>query len=212
MIVMIGSQKGGCGKSTVSYNICAALAQQGKDIILVDTDEKQPTGANWAGDRANIDAPKVHCIQKYGKIRDTLRDLDKRYEYVIVDAAGRDSRELRSGMTVADILIVPFRPSQADLDTLYHMQEVVSQALDVNPDMKVFGLITMAPTNPIINETREAKEFLQDFPEIKLLKTLIRDRKVYRDALSEGLGVVEMNNHKAKSEINGLMREVFNHG
>ena len=107
---------------------------------------------------------KVHCVQKYENIRDTLLDLDKRYEYVIVDAAGRDSRELRTGMTAAHILIVPFRPSQPDLDTLPNMQEIIIQAKDLNPDLKVYGLITMAPTNPIIHEEADARECLIDYP------------------------------------------------
>ncbi|WP_331283457.1 hypothetical protein [Pantoea sp. LMR881] len=34
--------------------------------------------------------------------------MAKRYEIVVVDTAGRDSRELRTGMTAADILLVPF--------------------------------------------------------------------------------------------------------
>jgi chromosome partitioning protein len=45
----------------------------------------------------------------------------------------------------------------------------------------------MAPTNPVINEEAEAREYLQDYPEIHLLNTFVRDRKVYRDAMSEGL-------------------------
>lgn len=211
MIVLIGSQKGGCGKSTTAVNICAVLAKNGHDVVLVDAD-RQCTAANWAMDRAdNKKLPTVHCIQKYENIRDTLLDLDKRYEYVIVDAAGRDSRELRTGMTAAHILIVPFRPSQPDLDTLPKMQEVIIQARDLNPDLVVHGVLTMAPTNPVINEVAEACEYLQDYPEIKLLDTaIIRDRKVYRDAMSEGMGVIEMRNPKAVDEIESLIREVFN--
>jgi len=138
-----------------------------------------------------------------------LLDLDQRYEYVIVDAAGRDSRELRTGMTAAHILIVPFRPSQPDLDTLPNMQEIIIQAKDLNPDLKVYGLITMAPTNPIIHEEADARECLIDYPEIKLLATMIRDRKVYRDAMSDGLSVVEMDNPKAKAEIKKLLEEIM---
>lgn len=211
MIILIGSQKGGCGKSTLAVNLAAALAVSGKDVVLVDAD-KQATSATWAADRANSDVPVVHCVQKYDNIRDTLRDLDKRYEIVIVDAAGRDSRELRSGMTAADLLIVPFRPSQADLDTLYHTREVIEQASDMNPRLRALGVITMAPTNPVINETREAREYLEDFPEITLLKTLIRDRKIYRDALSMGKGVIETDNYKAKGEISYLLKEIMDHG
>ena len=209
MIILIGSQKGGCGKSTTAVNMSAELAGRGHDVVLVDAD-RQCTSANWAMDRVeNPVLAKVHCIQKYENIRDTLLDLDQRYEYVIVDAAGRDSRELRTGMTAANILIVPFRPSQPDLDTLPNMQEIIIQAKDLNPDLKVYGLITMAPTNPIIHEEADARECLIDYPEIKLLATMIRDRKVYRDAMSDGLSVVEMDNPKAKAEIKKLIEEIL---
>lgn len=209
MIVLIGSQKGGCGKSTTAVNICAELARNGQDVVLVDAD-RQCTAANWAMDRANnASLPVVHCVQKYENIRETLLDLDKRYGYVVVDAAGRDSRELRTGMTAAHILVVPFRPSQPDLDTLPKMQEIITQARDLNPALIVKGLLTMAPTNPVIHEAEEAREYLMDYPEILLMETVIRDRKVYRDAMSEGQGVVEMDNPKATDEIQALLREIF---
>jgi len=210
MIVLIGSQKGGCGKSTTAVNICAELARNGRDVVLVDAD-RQCTAANWAMDRsANETLPTVHCVQKYENIRETLQDLGKRYEYVVVDAAGRDSRELRTGMTAAHVLLVPFRPSQPDLDTLPNLQEIITQAKDLNPDLVVYGLLTMAPTNPVVHEADEAREYLQDYPEIRLLETIIRDRKIYRDAMSEGMGVVEMGNPKATEEIRSLMKEIFN--
>ena len=209
MIILIGSQKGGCGKSTTAVNISAELAGKGHDVVLVDAD-RQCTGANWATDRAeNKDLAIVHCIQKYDNIRDTLIDLDSRYEYVIVDAAGRDSRELRTGMTAANILIVPFRPSQPDLDTLPNMQEIIVQAKDLNPNLKVYGLITMAPTNPVIHEEIDARDCLNDYPEINLLEPMICDRKCYRDAMSDGLGVVEMSNPKARFEIKKLMEAIL---
>jgi chromosome partitioning protein len=209
MIILIGSQKGGTGKSTTAVNMCAWLAKKGHDVMLVDSD-RQSTAANWVSDREErADVPQVHCVQKYDNIRETLNDLKRRYEYVIVDAAGRDSKELRTGMTAADVLIIPFRPSQPDLDTLTKMVELIDQAKDFNPDMLVYGLITMAPTNPVINETQVTRKYLEEYPEVKLLKTIIRDRKIYRDAISEGLGVVEMNNDKAKAEIQLLVNEVL---
>lgn len=209
MIILIGSQKGGCGKSTTAINICAKLANENKDVILVDAD-RQCTAANWAMDRAAIKSlPVVHCIQKYENIRETLKDLKQRYEYVIVDAAGRDSRELRTGMTIADTLLVPFRPSQPDLDTLPNLSEIITQAKDLNPNLTVRALLTMAPTNPMVNETNEAREYLQDYPEIKLLETVVRDRKAYRDAMSEGMGVIEMDNPKASDEIESLIQELL---
>jgi chromosome partitioning protein len=208
MIILIGSQKGGCGKSTTAVNISAELARRGHDVVLVDAD-RQSTAANWSQDRGNTNLPVVHCVQRYDNIRDTLLDLDKRYQYVIVDAAGRDSRELRTGMTAANVLIVPFRPSQPDLDTLATMQQIITQAKDLNPALKVYGLLTMAPTNPAIQEEAQAREYLTDYPEIELLSVIIRDRKVYRDCMSEGMGVVEMTNDKAKEEVLNLVAEIL---
>ncbi|MGZ4038736.1 MAG: ParA family protein, partial [Bacteroidia bacterium] len=40
MIILIGSQKGGYGKSTTAVNICADLANQGHDVVLVDADRQ----------------------------------------------------------------------------------------------------------------------------------------------------------------------------
>ena len=81
------------------------------DVVLVDSD-RQSTAATWAQDREELVAlSRVQCVQKYESISSTLLDLDARYDYVVVDAAARDSRELRTGMAVADLLLVPFRPS-----------------------------------------------------------------------------------------------------
>ena len=208
MILIVGSQKGGCGKSTTAVNVCAHLVNEGKDVCLVDSDIQQ-TSSRFIADRANTDKPVIHCVQKYDNIHETLKDLATRYEYVVVDAAGRDSRELRTGMLAANVLLVPFRPSQPDLDTLPRMREVINQAMDYNPDLKVFGALTMAPTNPLIKEEAEAVEYLSDYPEIELLDTVIRDRKVYRDCMSEGVGVVELTNDKAKFEIESLVGEIW---
>lgn len=209
MIILIGSQKGGCGKSTISVNIAAELVRQEKDIILVDSD-RQGTSANWICDRnKQVNIPIIHCIQKFDNIRETLLDLDKRYEFVLVDTAGRDSRELRTGMTTADILLVPFRPSQPDLDTLPKLVEIITEAKDINPKLRAVAMITLAPTNPIVNEIQEAKEYLKDFPELFLANTVVRDRKVYRDCMAEGKSVVEVNNLKAKNEIKYLVKELL---
>ena len=209
MIIFVGSQKGGCGKSTIAVHISAELANQGLDVVLLDAD-RQPTCANWAVERAeNKTLKPVHWFQKYEDIRGTLIDLKSRYDYVVVDAAGKDSRELRTGILAADILIVPFKASQADLDTLPKMQEMIVIAKDYNPKLKVFSVLSAAPTHPLNNEISEARECIADYPELPLVRTMIYDRKIYRASMSDGLGVVETKNAKAKAEIQLLINEVL---
>ncbi|BFL71425.1 ParA family plasmid-partitioning AAA ATPase (plasmid) [Moraxella osloensis] len=208
MIILLGSQKGGCGKSTIAINIACYLANQGKDIVLVDADPQQ-SSANWVKDRDETDLPKVHCVQRYGDIKNTLKDLSQRYEYVVVDVAGHDSKELRTAMLVADLLIIPFRPSQLDLDTLPYLTKVIEQASDFNEKLTPYGLLTLAPSNPANQEVLQANDYLQDFLLLKPLATVLHDRKVYRDVLSEGKGVIEANNQKATIELTGLMKELL---
>jgi chromosome partitioning protein len=59
------------------------------------------------------------------------------------------------------------------------------------------------------NERKEFLEYLEEFPTIETLQTVICFRKVYRDCMSNGTGVVETNNEAAKAEIMQLMKEVF---
>ena len=207
MIILLGSQKGGCGKSTIAINIACSLANLGKDVVLVDADPQQ-SSANWVRDRDETNLAKVHCIQRYGDIKSTLKDLNQRYAYVVVDVAGHDSKELRTAMLVADKLIVPFKPSQLDLDTLPHLTEVIDQALSFNEQLQCFGLLTLAPTNRANKEVVQAKEYLSDFPLLNPLTTIIHERKIYRDVLAEGKGVIEANNAKAITEFSKLMKEL----
>ncbi|WP_239995587.1 AAA family ATPase [Photobacterium phosphoreum] len=210
-IILLGSQKGGCGKSTLAVNVAGWLVHQGHNVILVDADP-QGSAVRWAQDRQEKEKLKhIPHVQASGNINQTLKDLAVHYDYVVADTAGRDSRELRTGMVIADVLLSPSRPSQYDLDTLPHLTEVFLQAQDINPKLKGYLVLNMCPTNPVIKEADDAKEYLSEFPEFKVATSLVYDRKAFRDCVAEGKTVFEWKDAKAKAEINALMEEVF-HG
>ncbi|NCA71438.1 MAG: cobyrinic acid ac-diamide synthase [Sphingobacteriia bacterium] len=209
MILLLGGEKGGTGKSTVAVNLAVWLAQVGADVVLIDTDY-QRTASNFIDRRnANSDLPRVHCVEKYGNVFDAARDLSKRYGEVIIDAGGRDSEELRTALASAHLLYCPLKASQPDIETSIHMNELVKLARALNPPLQSRLLIAMGPTNPVIHETDDAREILTELPEFVLSDVIIRDRKVYRDAMLEGRGVVEMNNQKAAAEITALAHEIY---
>ncbi|MEX3960144.1 AAA family ATPase [Trinickia sp. EG282A] len=212
-VFAVASEKGGTGKSTTATNLGAYLAGEGHDVMIVDCDP-QSTASNWI-DRRNkkildgASIAKIHCTQKSGNVYETVRDLATRYKYVIVDVGGHDSKELRTALAAVDKVYVPFAASQADLETLDHMNEVISLAKGLNPDLRAFGLLTMTPHDPSPREVLDAKQFLKEFDQIGLADTTIGYRKIYKQALLEGFGVVEMNNSKAKAEIQLFAYEVL---
>ena len=209
MIILIGSQKGGCGKTTLAINAAAWLVSHQKDVVLVDADY-QGSAAKWVKDREQTQLPEVYCVQRYDDVRKTLLDLKSRYEYVVVDVAGHDSKELRIALLACDLFVVPFRPSQIDLDTLPHLNDMVDNAKPLNPRLKALSVIALASTNPVVKEIEEAREYIDDFEHFKMLEAIIYDRKIYRDVIGEGRGVFEAENEKAKNEIDVFMTELLN--
>jgi chromosome partitioning protein len=214
MIIVVGNQKGGCGKTTIATNIAAALAGQSKDVVLFDSD-RQESASKWVAERNEYqpDSPRVNIGMGYDDISPALRDLNKRYEVVIVDAAGRDSNEFRTAARVADILLIPVKPSKVDVKVLSSFLQVVKQARFVNESLKVLAFINIAPTHAKNLEIDQAREIIQEIPDFILLNTVVHDRKGFRDAFGDGLGVIEYGGDvSAKVEIESLIAEVLNGG
>ena len=212
MILLLGGEKGGTGKSTVAVNLAVWLALKGVDVVLIDTD-LQATASHFIDRRNALDGvPKVHCAEKHGNVYETVRDLAKRYEQVIIDAGGRDSEELRTALVAAHVVYCPLKASQPDIETSVHMNQLVRLARGMNPILQARVLISMGPTNPAVQEATEAREILGQLTEFTLSEVIVRERKAYRDAMIEGRGVIELNNEKAAAEIEALAVEIYPHG
>ncbi len=175
--------------------------------MLLDAD-KQATSTKWIERRNEAGYPIIHSAQKLKNIYQTAIDLGTRYDFVIIDAGGRDSEELRTGMVAADLLYVPLRASQADLETLPVVDELISLSRGMNPTLQARALLCMVPATSINTEAKDAKELLEIFPDLPLSGCIISDLKIYRDALKLGKGVIEMKNGNAKTEIQLLGQEL----
>lgn len=210
MIVMIGGIKGGTGKSTIATNLAVYLASHGADVLLLDVDP-QASAYKWAMRRQenHPGVAKVNTAQASGRAFDVVRDVSKRYEHIVIDSGGHASDVMKSAMLGAQKLYIPLRPSQADLETVGEMHAMVADVKAFNAPLRAFSLLSLASTNPSITEAHEAREALLDLPDIQLSECLIRDRKVYRDAFFEGVGVVEMTTNKGTPEIQLLAQEIY---
>lgn len=208
IVAMIGT-KGGVGKSILGTNLAVLLAQQG-DVLLLDAD-RQGSGAGWAGLREEAElVPRVSCVQRFGKLHRELEDLERRYGVVVVDTGGRDAEEARSALLAADLAILPMLPAQFDLWALEQTAEMIETARIYNEGLQVMAVFNRASTHPAEKEVREAREYLESL-EITLAESVVRDRRAFRRAASEGRGVGELRplDAKASAEIWDLFREVI---
>ena len=214
MIIIVGCNKGGAAKSTTAVNLTVGLMQRGYEVVLVDADKQRST-QKWHSYREeeNVE-PAVFLMEKRDNIASALLALDKKYEIVLVDVAGRNSEELISGASVADILIAPHQGSQVDMDTLEELHYQLKRIWPINPKLKAYAYQAIASTHAKVRpvERQEFLEFVKGFPGLEPLKAMSSYRKVYRDVMSTGRSVLETDNQDAIDEVNKLIDEVMGHG
>ena len=86
MIILVGGEKGGAGKSCLAQNLAVYLQQSQRDVLLLDADP-QGTTTDWVKERdENDELNNIPSVQASGNIRSVLKDLDKRYQDIIIDA------------------------------------------------------------------------------------------------------------------------------
>lgn len=210
MIILVGGEKGGSGKSCLAQNLAVYLQKNARDVLLLDADP-QGTTTDWIKERdENLDLKSIPAVQAAGNIRHILMDLSKRYEDIIIDAGGQDSEALRSAMTVATHMLLPFRPKRRDLKTLVHIEKLIKLAKAVNPSLKTNAVITQCPTLPSQSQRiLDAKDACESFG-LKALNQFTTNRNVYDDADENGLSVFEVaSDPKAKAEIECIAIEFF---
>jgi chromosome partitioning protein len=211
-IITVGGQKGGTGKSNIVCHLSAALANNGYSVTILDAD-KQRTAADWCFIRETErkDRKAIDCIQSYGDITNTIYDITS--DYCIIDTAGHDSEELRCALIATKLFISPFNASVSALRTLPAIVDVISAARKFNPSLTAFAVLSIAPTNVLMNNNALAKQLFSEYPELTLCESIIYNRAVYDNCMEDGLGVCEGKGgsaNTARQEIEALMQEVIN--
>lgn len=207
MIIVVGNQKGGVGKSTLTVNLAVTWQQAGKSVVIVEADPSVFTVSTWADDREEASLPPILTVKKTCKLKEALRNLDQQYEVVLVDLPGKDSPEMRSALLAADLFLIPSQPTQADIDATINLAPIVEAVGEYNEEMKTAVVINRLTTHARSTELADATEALgQAFETI--FPQAVYDRKAFRSSLSEGKSVVEGADEKAAAEIQNLVRNI----
>lgn len=211
MIMLVGGEKGGAGKSCLAQNLAVHITQKYQANVLIVDCDPQRTTSDWIQARNEDPAlPTINCIQLYGKIRNDLLSQDQRFDYVIVDCGGQDNLAMRAAMSVATYVLLPLRPKRRDLKTLPHMEDMLSTCKMVNPKMISCIVMTQCPSLPSqFKRIIEAKEVVQSFG-LKVLNSVTFNRNIYDDSEEQGASVMEIEPEgKAAIEIVAIADEIF---
>ncbi|MFT5775640.1 division plane positioning ATPase MipZ [Hyphomonas sp.] len=148
-VIVVGNEKGGAGKSTVSMHLSVALMRMGKKVGIVDLDVRQRTLTRYLENRlrwmtstgAKLPMPEIIRVdasterdldkaeaEETQRFVTSLARLKKACDFVVVDAPGGDTFLSRLAHVSADSLITPLNDSFVDFDLL---GDVNPQTLEV---------------------------------------------------------------------------------
>jgi chromosome partitioning protein len=122
-VIVIGNEKGGAGKSTVSVHLVVALLHEGARVAVVDLDIRQQSTAHFFANRrawtqaegARLPEPEVLAGSSSAMLEDAVgKDVD----FVVVDTPGADTELSRLAHQAADLVVTPMNDSFIDFDML----------------------------------------------------------------------------------------------
>ncbi len=181
--IAIISQKGGAGKTTLALHLAAAAQEAGRVALVVDTDP-QATASQWAAWRQDappevIDSPPPRLAAKVAAARAQGAEL------IVIDTPPHADSAARAAMELADLVLIPCRPSAFDLAAIQTTAKLVQ--LLRKPAFVVFTAGN--PNAPRMYE--EAGELVASYG-TPAAPVLIPDRAAYRHASAEGRTVMEL--------------------
>lgn len=195
-IIAIISQKGGAGKTTLALHLAAAAQSAGKVALVVDTDP-QATASQWASWRQDappevIDSPPPRLAAKIAAAR------GQGAQFIVIDTPPHADSAARAAVEIADLVLIPCRPSAFDLSAIQTTAKLVQ--LLRKPAFVVF---TAGPPNAA-RVYLEAGELVADYG-TPACPVVLPDRAIYRHASAEGRSVMELEPAgKAASEVREL--------
>jgi chromosome partitioning protein len=198
--VAVISQKGGSGKSTLSIHLATEAARAGGKALLVDLDP-QGNAARWAGRRGEELPPDVSA-ESPASIETVLADAERDgYDIVFFDTAPNADRTALRAAKAADLVLIPCRPSQFDI-------EAIGATLDLCELAKRQAMVVLnaAPIRSrVVEEAREAMTGRNAI----VCPVVVRERVALRHCMPDGRVAAEIDPAgQAAKEITALYKNM----
>lgn len=141
-IIVVGNEKGGAGKSTMSMHIATALARMGHRVGALDLDLRQKTFGRYSDNRrkflaeigVDLPSPQYHdlpeidpaTLQSGENIYDVrlsaaVAAMEPDCDFILIDCPGSHTRLSQVAHSLADTLVTPLNDSFIDFDLLAHV-------------------------------------------------------------------------------------------
>ena len=123
-VIVLASQKGGVGKSTLTANLGVAAAMAGDGpTVLLDTDPQGSLSAWWNARAAETPALAPATLAELTEKLQALGEAN--FAYAVVDTPPAITNAIRAVVATADLVVIPVKPSPHDLRAVGRTVEIV---------------------------------------------------------------------------------------
>lgn len=206
MITVIGSLKGGSGKSTVTFNLAIWLCLADVRVLVVDLDPQQTL--HDVAEIREEDGYRPQLAVQNGSALDG--EVTNHEGEVLVDVGTADMAAFHRALQVADRVVVPVPPSQADIWSTQRFLRMLAEVTMPESMPEVVAFVNRADTHHAVSETNETVAALLTLRPIRFVKRRLAQRTAYRRSFSEGLAVFELDpRSKAAQEFISLAATLY---
>ncbi|MEC4720375.1 AAA family ATPase [Noviherbaspirillum sp. CPCC 100848] len=210
MIIVVGAEKGGVGKTALATNLAALAVADNLEVLLLDTDTNGSSSA-WVRIRNEGKVePNIPLLTVSENPQNELKQLASKYDLIIVDVGANSYSTMLNSAKVADMVLVPTGPDQMEVESTFNTFEELRQmdAKHKNGRVPAFVVLNQLPTNAKSKEESALREYLAE-SELPVFDAALRYRSVWRNSRRAGLAVHELKGREADPKAAAEMRAIF---
>lgn len=202
-IISILNPKGGCGKTTLSTNLARALHDQGRKVLLVDSDP-QGSARDWHAAKDNNPVPLV-ALDRANNLR-SLPTVAAGYDLVLIDGAAKLEDMVAAVVKVSDAVLMPVQPSPYDIWAAADLVELVKARQEITDGRPAAAFIVTRA----IRRTKLGREVYDALAAhgLPVFASATVQRQVYPQTTASGETVFDVSHREGMAETLSIVEEL----
>lgn len=198
-VLVLASQKGGAGKTTLAANLAVAAALDGMNTVLIDTDPQGSLSAWWNSREAETPALASSTLAELPAKLTALKEAG--FKIAVIDTPPAITTAISDVMKLADLVLIPTRPSPHDL-------RAVGSTVDLATEAGRPFAFAVTQAKPTARLTVQAVAALSAHGAVA--PAIVHDRVDYAASMIDGRTVLETDpKGRSADEMNKLLSFVL---
>ncbi|EDP5802022.1 ParA family protein [Campylobacter jejuni] len=210
-IISFSHPKGGVGKTTLCFNFLVYLELQKKDFVCIDLDgQNSITNLNKIRKLSGLSPFEIISFKNENSLIDFLETNQQKT--IVIDSGGFDSGFNRIILSASDKILTPFSDSPLEILRLIDFDQSILTEIEKQTKQKIKIDLVINRISSNVKNLDNITSQIDNCKHFSIAKNIIRDRIIFKNSLTEGKGVLEVDSKstsdsKAKEELNSLFKE-----